>query len=265
MTLPTIVSFWHGPMSWLEALCIASFRRHGHEVHIYAYDPIENFPEGATLRDATEILPREDLVFYKGKGTPAVFSDRFRLELLRQGRGVYADLDLYLVAPIAEPADYLMAWEKPGSVNNAILYMPADAPLLADLLSIFSGDRPLIEPFLTPIRRYEVALRRLFGEKIPPENLQFGATGPMPLTYYVRQHGLTEKVLPATSFYPIPYEGIPGLMQPGSSVDPAIMTETRGIHLWRSQLTNRGRAGLPMPPPDSAMAKLCAREGIALD
>lgn len=263
MTRPTLVSFWHGPMSWLEALCIASFIRHSHRVEVFAFDRPENFPEGAIWRDAAEILPREQLVFYKGKGTPAVFSDRFRLELLRRNRGVYVDLDLYLVAPILGPPDYLMAWEKPGSVNSAVLHIPADAPLLSDLLSVFSTEnRPLFEPFLTPGRRVEVAVRRQLGEKIPPENYQYGATGPMALTHFVRARGLVDRVLPSTSFYPIPYQGIPALMQNGSSVDGAIRPETIGIHLWRSQLTDRGRAGMPVPPEGSAMRELCQREGI---
>lgn len=264
MTLPTLVSFWHGPMSWLEALCVASFIRHGHRVEIFAFDKPEHFPRDAVWRDAAQILPREDLVFYKGKGTPAVFSDRFRLELLRRRCGVYVDLDLYLIAPIAQPQDYLMAWEKPGSVNSAVLHIPADAPLLEDLLSVFSAEkRPLLEPFLTPGRRVEVAFRRLLGEKIPPENYQYGATGPMALTHYVRARGLVDRVLPQSSFYPIPYEGIPALMQPGSSVDGAIRPDTVGIHLWRSQLTDRGRADMPLPPEGSAMRELCQRERIA--
>jgi hypothetical protein len=93
--------------------------------------------------------------------------------------------------------------------------------------------------------------------------MQYGATGPMALTYYVQQRGLVEKVRPSAALYPIPYEGIPALLQPGSSIDRAITPETLAIHLWRSQLTNRGRADMPPPPPGSAMAELCRREGIA--
>jgi hypothetical protein len=108
----------------------------------------------------------------------------------------------------------------------------------------------------------EVALRRLFGEKIAPEDMQYGATGPMALTYYLRRHGLVGLVQPSTVLYPIPYAAIPALMEAGSSVEPFIRPETLAIHLWRSQLTRRGRAGLPQPAPGSAMADLCAREGI---
>jgi hypothetical protein len=265
MTLPTIVSFWHGPMSWLEALSIASFRRHGHQVEVYSFDPVPGLPAGAVARDAAEVLPRDKLVFYKGKGTPGVFSDYFRMMALRQGRGVYADLDVYCVRPIEGPPDYLMAYERPGSVNGAVLHIPADAPLLDDLLAIFTqAERPLFEPHLPPVRRIEVAVRRLFGEKIAPEDMQYGATGPMALTHYVARRGLASRVLPSSVLYPIPYEDIPALMTPGSSVDPAIGPDTLAIHLWRSQLTRRGRADMPLPAPGSAMAALCAREGIDL-
>lgn len=265
MGLPTIVSFWHGPMSWLEALSIASFQRQGHRVEVYAFDPIADLPAGAIWRDAAEILPREKLVFYKDNGTPAVFSDQFRLLLLQQQRGIYADLDVYCIKRFEGPLNYLMGFERPGSANTAVLHIPHDAPLLDDLLGIFSGTaRPLFEPHLPLARRLEVALRRLTGDPVPPHHMQYGATGPMALTYYTRQRGLWDKVRPASVFYPVAYDAIPSLMRPGSSVDTAIQPNTLAIHLWRSQLTQRGRAEMLTPPPGSAMAELCRRAGIAL-
>lgn len=263
MTLPPIISFWHGPLSWLEMLCITSFVRRGHRVLVYSYDAIEGLPEGAEWRDAAEVLPKERLVFYKGKGTPGVFSDHFRYAVLRAGLGVYADLDIYCVQPIEGPPDYLFAWERPGSVNGAVLHIPADAPLLDDLIAIFEKtERPLFEPHLPPLRRFEVAIRRLVGERVTPEHMQYGATGPMALTHYVARHGLTGMVRPSATFYPVPYEGIPALMKAGSSLEGAIGPETLGVHLWRSQLTDRGRAGLPLPEAGSALASLCAAEGL---
>lgn len=264
-SLPTIFSFWHGPMSWLEALSIASFIRHGHRVEVYSYDPVPDLPEGAVACDAADVLPRERLMFYKGRGTPGVFSDLFRMTGLRQKRGIYADLDVYCLRPLSNTPAYLMAYERPGSVNGAVLHIPSDAPLLDDLLSIFApGPRPLFEPHLPLFRRLEVAARRIAGRQVAPEYMQYGATGPMALTHYVAKRGLSGHVLPASSLYPIPYEGIPPLMQPGSSVDGAIRPDTLAIHLWRSQLTARGRADMPPPMPGSAMAELCAREGIVV-
>lgn len=263
MTLPKIVSFWHGRLSWLEMLSMTSFLNRGHEVLVHSYDPIPDLPPGAQWCDARALLPREKLVFYKGRGTPGVFSDHFRYAALRAGLGIYADLDVYCLRPLEGPLDYLMAWERPGSVNGAVLHLPSDAPVLDDLEAIFApGPRPLLEPHLPPFRRVEVALRRLFGDRVTPEHMQYGATGPMALTHYVQKHGLLAKVRSSATFYPVPYEGIPALMQPGSSIDTAIGPETLAIHLWRSQLTDRGRADLPLPAPGSALATLCAREGL---
>src|SRR5690606_13944233 len=117
MTLPTIVSFWHGPLSWLEILCIRSFLRQGHDIVVYAYERPDGLPAGAEWRDAAQVLTEDRLVFYKGKGTPGVFSDHFRYAVLKAGLGIYADLDIYCIRPILGPPDYLFAWERPGSVN----------------------------------------------------------------------------------------------------------------------------------------------------
>ena len=57
MTLPPIISFWHGPLSWLEVLCITAFVRRGHRVLVHSYDTIENLPAGAEWRDAAALLP----------------------------------------------------------------------------------------------------------------------------------------------------------------------------------------------------------------
>src|SRR5690606_15954301 len=146
MTLPTIVSFWHGPLSWLEILCITSFVRQGHKVEVYSYEPITALPAGAEWRDAASVLPQDKLYFYNGRGTLGVFSGYLRYAALIAWLDIYADLYMYCVRPMEGPFDYLMAWERPGSVNGAMLYMPPDAPLLADLISVFEEKkRPLLE------------------------------------------------------------------------------------------------------------------------
>lgn len=268
--LPPIVTFWHGPLSWLERLCLASFVTAGHPVAVYAYERPEGLPQGVEWRDAEAIVPQSSMVFYKGRGTPAVFADLFRLRLLKAGKGIWADADIYCLRPFADPPDYFMGYERPprpdgtgGSINVAVLGLPADAPLLDDLLSVFEGgERPLFEPHLPLGRRLEVAARRLLGSKVPPEHMQYGATGPFALTHYVRAHGLGTYVQPPEIFYPVPYEGIPALMRAGSDIEAAITPKTLALHIWRSQLTDRGRADLPAPEVGSALDKLLQRDGV---
>lgn len=267
-----IVTFWHGPLSWLERLCLSSFVRQGHDVHLYAYDAPEALPRGVVWRDAADILPRENLTFYKGKGTVAVFSDQFRLHLLNKGLGIWADADVLALKPLTLDTPYLFGFERPartgektGSINNAVLFIPHDAPLLADLLAIFTpGKRPLLEPFLPVGRRLEVAARRLFGDPVPPEHMQFGATGPFPLTYYIQQRDLVGLVAPVPVYYPVAYEEVPLLLEASDILERRIRPETRTLHIWRSQLTNRGRAGLAVPKPGSALARFCTEYGISL-
>ncbi|MFD2646708.1 hypothetical protein ACFSX5_02755 [Devosia albogilva] len=257
--LPTIVSFWHGPVSWLERLSAATFLAAGHRVDVYSYEPLEGLPAGVNRMDAASILPAEELVFYKGHGTPAVFSDRFRLMLMAEERGLWADLDMICLKPLENLPDYVLGYETPKSINNAVLRIPAGSPLLAAMLGVFTAlERRLVVPYLPPMRRVEVAVRRLFGEKVPPEDMQFGATGPFPLTYFCKHLGIGP-IQPQGVFYPVPYERVGSLLEPGSRLEDYVTERTLAVHVWRSQITRRGRAGVPEPHPDSALGKLRLR------
>lgn len=247
-----------------------SFVSQGHAVEVYSYDDLGALPEGVRRRDASEIVPQERLVFYKGHGTPGVFSDLFRMSLLKQQRGIWSDLDVYCIRPIPDDLPFIFGYERApklngrgGSINGAVLFIPHDAPLLEDLLSVFdTKERPLFEPHLPFVRRMEVAFRRILGNPMLPEHMQYGATGPFALTHFVRQHGLESQTLPQDAFYPVPYGRVPELLRPGTSMEDFVRPNTLGVHIWRSQLTDRGRANLSPPPAESALNRLCRLHGI---
>lgn len=270
VALPIIISFWHGPLSWLERLCISSFVRHGHAFHLYTYDAVAGLPEGAVRVDAAKIMPQSEMFFYKNSHTPAVFADLFRLKLMEQQKGLWADCDVYCLRPFNGLGDYVFGYERApgqnqGSINNAIFGCPAESDLLRDLLSIFDPENAdKATKMLPPLRRFEVKIRALFGQKANIANMQFGATGPFALTHFVVQHQLQAHAKPVEAFYPIAYEKIPELMQPGSDIADYTTAASYAVHLWRSQLTRRGRADLPTPKNGSALEKLCQQDGIAL-
>lgn len=264
MALPTIVTFWHGPMSWLEHLAAASFVRQGHVVEVYSYEAIDRLPAGVRRVDAATILPREALVFYKGRGTPGVFSDYFRASLMAAERGIWADLDVICLRPLVNMPDYILGYERAGSINGAVLRLPAGSPLLAAMLSIFTEtERPLLEPHLPMGRRLEVAAKRLLGMKVPPEYMQYGATGPFALTYYAQRLGVGP-IQPREVFYPVPYARVGSLMLKTSMLDDYISPATLAVHVWRSQITARGRQGMPEPEEGSPLALLCREHDIRL-
>lgn len=257
--LPAICSFWEGELGWLEQLCIASFVDKGHRFALYTYDDCA-VPPGAERRDASTVLPRERMFFYKGNRTPAVFADLFRLELMRREMGIWADCDVLCVKPLAELPDYVFGYETPGRVNNAVFRCPSQSALLARMLAVFEPGA--IPPGMPWWRWAEVALRRGVGQRLPVEAMQFGATGPWPLNHWVRALGLEKFTQPKPVFYPLDYGAANRLLEPGSTLD--VPPQTLAVHLWHSALTGRGRTHVPTPAPGSFFARECARLGVAV-
>jgi len=100
---------WIGKsLSSIELLCIKSFLANGHDFYLWVYDQIETkLPEGTIVKDATEIILRENVFCYKntnqyghGKGSYAGFSDIFRYKLLYEKGGWWVDMDVVCLKPL---------------------------------------------------------------------------------------------------------------------------------------------------------------------
>ena len=93
-----IQSLWIGDkISNIEKLCINSYLKNGHSFHLYAYNDIEGVPSDCTLKDASKILPKEDVFAYNvgiGKGSYSAFSNYFRYKLLDLKGGWWTDTDI---------------------------------------------------------------------------------------------------------------------------------------------------------------------------
>jgi len=104
-------SVWIGEsLSLLEQLTIKLLQSHGHEVHLWAYDKIENVPNNVILRNADEILPISSIFKYTGFPLSAIpkggvgslshWSDQFQLKLLAERGGIYTQLDVAYLEPL---------------------------------------------------------------------------------------------------------------------------------------------------------------------
>ncbi|MEO6394441.1 MAG: hypothetical protein ABIO40_00845 [Devosia sp.] len=268
-TLPAICSFWHGPISYLERLCIASFLEKGHGFSLYAYEDWGAVPDGCRVIDAETVIPRAEMFFYKGNRTPAVFADLFRLRLMQREAGIWADCDMLCLKPFDGLGAYVFGIEgrtikalgSEVKVNNAVFGCPADCDLLRSLLATFEpGAIPLGMPYN---RRFEVWLRRLLGMSLRVEDLQFGATGPWPLNHHLHRLDLFERAQPREVFYPLGYNGAHRLLEADGDIESVITPQTLGIHLWHSALTDRGTDQPSTPQPGSFLAREATRLGIA--
>jgi len=100
--MTTFNAFWFGkPFNAFHWACIRSFTTRDHDYRLYVYDAME-VPDGVTLMDAKEILPRKELFAIKNPvtGSPDVgpFSDLFRYKLLLDRGGWYVDVDTICLA-----------------------------------------------------------------------------------------------------------------------------------------------------------------------
>ena len=64
--LPVIHALWvGGKLGDISRCCLKSFVMRGHEVHLHVYDDIEDVPDGITLVDGNEIIPRKNIIKHK--------------------------------------------------------------------------------------------------------------------------------------------------------------------------------------------------------
>ena len=107
-----IQGLWIGDaLSVMERLSIASFLAHGHEYHLYAYEPVAGVPEGTVVRDAEEILPRSRAFMYSEQKSWSGFSNFFRYKLLLERGGWWFDTDFVCLRPIDFASDHVFASE----------------------------------------------------------------------------------------------------------------------------------------------------------
>lgn len=99
---PIVQGLWIGErLSEMEQLSIRSFLANGHDYHRYTFGPVAGVPEGAAVRDASEILPKERIWKYADQDSYAGYSNHFRYRLLYERGGIWADCDVVCLRPLS--------------------------------------------------------------------------------------------------------------------------------------------------------------------
>jgi hypothetical protein len=248
--LPVVNAIWIGPeLGPIQVACLRSFLRHGHRVVLHCYER----PKGATkdieIADANRLLPANREIRYRdclAGGGLSLFSNLLRYELLRAGLGLYVDCDVFCLRPI-EDADYIFGWETKKLINNAVLKLPADCPVLAALSAI--KDTPdFVPPWQQKSRRRLEWLRRRVVRPLPLEDLPWGTTGPKALTYYAKQHGVAHLASPIDRFYPLHWDQAQLLLDPALPLNALTTPRTDAIHLYASSMARCSNAIPPNSP-----------------
>ncbi len=141
-----------------------------------------------------------------------------------------------------------MAWERPDSICGAVLRLPGDSAILADLRKVLSQAAPdlctaLVIRAHTRLRMHWARFEKWVKRK-PPPRLHYG---PAALTHLVGLHRLQSEVMPQTVYYPFSPWSLDEMrvLVDGEKVAEYIVPETRGVHLWRSLYKRVNGLGLP--------------------
>jgi hypothetical protein len=237
-------ALWIGPeLDSLAAACLHSFAQMGHPVTLFTYDPIRGVPAGITLADAATILPRDSVIVQKRTGSVALFSDRFRYELLRLDRGGWIDCDLLCLRPI-EPSPYIFGWEEDGLVNGAILDLPPESDILAELLRVFETHR-WVPPWHSFGKRLQHRWRYLFTPGYGIADMDHIVAGPRAITYFCGKYGLNDKVARREVFYPVNWRDLEVFFQEASNINRFLTPDSQCIHLWNTNLQREFKLRTP--------------------
>jgi hypothetical protein len=256
-----------GRLSWMEQLCLKSFVDAGQRITLFSYEDIPNVPAGVIRRDGREVLDTADFIKYEKKDSFALFADLFRIQMIAQNPGlIWVDTDVYCHRPMEYDSDYVMGFELPGEarVNNAVLGLPADSAILADILD-FTADRHAIPEFVKPNLRAQYLAARAAGTPVHVSQQPWGVWGPLMITHFVEKHGLKDQAQPLDAFYPVIFPDRTKFLKDRKVAEKLITPRTTALHLWASNKRELGLRYGGIPPVGSYLAMLLERHGIRPD
>ena len=238
-------TFWAGPMSDMEILCLKSWVGHGHPVHLYTYDDLSGLPAGVEVMDAALILPEDEFELFDGKTPKTVsedafsvmpFSDRFRFTLLRINGGLWMDLDIILVRPI------------PAELFEADFFCSSEHTLQRGAFKSKNPSKANIGVVYCAEPESDLMVK-LTEAKRPTRSAWDGLKN---FQKWVDRLGLSKGVLQPSVFCVLPWWSVKDIFStvshtdilpskygvPGTSVKPP--AEAVGVHLWRGLLRAQG-------------------------
>jgi hypothetical protein len=238
------VTFWHGPLDPITFTCLASFPHHGAALTVYTYDTSIRVPEGVKVRDARRIVADESLIeryLVHGSASFSKFSNYFRYRLLQKTGACWVDGDIlclrrpdFTQSPLV--FGYQFRNDGPWALNGAVLKLPRNHPMLADL-----------------------AERAAAAVDI---DTRWGVIGPMLVSEMAAKHDVMHHARPHTEFYPVAFRKFFRVLLPGyrQGLDAATRNSTF-LHLWNEFYRKCGYDKTIAPPVGSFLHQQFVRLG----
>lgn len=240
-------SLWIGPsLPPVQRLCLASAVATGCRVRLFTYDKVEGIPEGVEIADGREVLGLDKMVRHRKSQSVALFSDRFRYEILGKGLGAWIDTDmLFLKAPTTS-RDYLVGWEDATLVSAGFIWIRPGHPLIDQLRQQAFDEFPIPGWFPAWKKSY-LELRKRVGFPKHVSDLEWGVIGPNLLTWLLRQNGMLDGAQPVSWSCGLPWDERHEIGRGDYDWRAWINDKTVCIHLWNHGLSKEERARRPEP------------------
>ncbi|WP_165610043.1 hypothetical protein [Shimia aestuarii] len=253
---------WVGPeLNWIARMSLQSLLHAGHPVTLFHTDTIQD-PKlpGLSLVPARELWDYPETLLTHV--SPAVFSDFFRLHMIRKARMIWADTDVLCVRPFVPRDGYLVGYEHGGWINGAVLMLPDSSPTLNELITRFD-DPSFVPDWL--FHRFKGKARKAGPERALYEacRLAPNVVGPKALTHMLPKHGEDGHVLPYQILNPLPWSLADVYFNPHGGVEPWLNDQTMAVHIYTSRIRRHHKQVRPMA--GSFMARFAETIGFDMD
>jgi hypothetical protein len=208
----------------MERLCIKSYLDNGHEFHLYTYESLTGLPVGVKVKDANEIIPREQMEKFSN---PQQFSDHFRYSLLFKLGGWWMDMDTVCLRPFTFSQEYVFALAPTSGtyLYNGFLKVPAESPIM------------------------QYCMQRTHGYgKHSLAALSFQDLGPTLISQAVRALRLQQYILPGDTFDPVHWDHALDIIDPAKKWD---LSKSYAVHLFHAMWNNGHEAHNYAISPDT--------------
>lgn len=259
-----IAALWiDGKLSYLEQLCLVSFKDAGHHVKLYTYEEVGNIPDGIEIADANEILPRESFLVHARTGSPALHSDVFRYKLLEKNdRTIWADTDAYCVKPFETPNGHFYGWESDTHINGGVLGLPKDSDTLGELLE-YTTDEFAIPSWYGAEYEAELNIKAEAGTPVHAGEQPWGVWGPHAITHFLHKTGEVKYAQARRGLYPFTFKDRRLMLKPDTKIGNYVKDDTYSVHFYgrrmRARLVERENG---VPHPESLIGKLLVKHKI---
>lgn len=249
----------------LQIICLMSAIRAGNPVRLFRYRHFPDLPREIVQEDAREIFPETAIIRHHRTGSPSLFADRFRYEIMRRGLGAWADTDILFLKPLLPESDMICGWESETLVGNSLLYFTPESEVLARLCEFAAEDYP-VPPWYPAPRRLWLRWRKARGKPVHVSGMTWGVMGPWLVTHTLRTLGRLGEAWPVHRIFAVPYFEKFGPFRCDYDRSRRVKADTVCIHLWAQGLhggtTARRARALPLAEPGSLVADMADAVGI---